>query len=121
VTLLAEPGASTAAPRGRSPRGVAGLIVAAALTCIGAGLGAGIVLGRHTASSSPPATLLTPSDTGSVGFGSTDPAAQRAIALVAGTTRSDGMSFDEWYRARLNRLGSPNSTWLDEFRAGAAP
>jgi len=49
------------------------------------------------------------------------PAAQRAIALVAGTTRSDGMSFDEWYRARLNRLGSPNSTWLDEFRAGAAP
>jgi hypothetical protein len=104
VTLLAEPGAPTAAPRGRSPRGLAGLIAAVGLTCIGAGLGGGIVLGRHTASTSPPVTLLTPSDTGDVGFGSTDPAAMRAIALVVGATRSDGMSFDEWYRARLNRL-----------------
>ena len=104
MSLLAEP-AEKAATTGRPrPDAVAALAGLLAMLCLGAGLVAGVVIGRHTAPS-PPLPLLQPD----AGAGSATPdnsvAAQRAIALVIGQTRAaDAMTFDQWYRARLNRL-----------------
>jgi hypothetical protein len=73
-----------------------------ALACVGLGVGSVFAIQR---------IAVPPGHAGLLSLGTTDAvpdrgsAALRAIALVIGETRSsDGMSFDAWYRARLNRL-----------------
>ena len=75
-------------------------VVVASLLGVGAGLGLGIGVAHWRL---PPAQpLLSPSYTQPRDRGA---AARRAVALVIGETRaSDGMTFDTWYRARLNKF-----------------
>jgi hypothetical protein len=96
-------GRDTASPGRRPPRLiglVAGLVVASAT----AGIGVGVAIGHHFGGTAPAALLVpAPDDRGS------DPAGDRAIALVVGRTRaSDHMTFDQWYRTRLSRLAPGN-------------
>jgi hypothetical protein len=74
-----------------------------ALALVGLGIGSVVAIQRIAVPPPGAAGLLTPAASGSQpGAGSAE---QRAIALAIGETRSsDGMSFGEWYRARLSRL-----------------
>jgi hypothetical protein len=103
MSRLVEPAQQTHAMR-PPLRGAAATVAGMfAVLCLGTGLAAGLLIGRHTAPAAPPA-LLQPVTGQPVDLGSTA-AAQRAIALVVGQSRvGDGMTFDQWYRVRLNRL-----------------
>jgi hypothetical protein len=77
-------------------------VAAFGAVCIGLGAGATAVVSHLTA----PTASLTPAILAPASANqNNDPAAQRAIALVVGQTRaSDHATFDQWYRARLNKL-----------------
>lgn len=77
------------------------LLVAGAV-CVATGAGATAAL-EHLAA--PSASLSTAILAPTHADHNNDPAAQRAIALVVGETRaSDHSTFDQWYRARLDKL-----------------